>query len=147
MRRISGHKTLHSKGSGVETEQGIYHPPATLFLGVTNMAKEVPYMSKYPVVHIYGQYAHHMEAIILGNKVGLMALKKAINTALCRPEGRGSQEVYVNDGEGYYIEIQVIQDERIDNLPVPYTADYAQDKCRRLAACALFLERGIWKLK
>ena len=86
------------------------------------------YMAKYAVVHIYGQYAHHMEAIILGNRQGLLALKKAINTALGRPLGRGTQEVYVNDGEGYDIEIQVIKDEEIDKLPVTYTADYAQDK-------------------
>jgi hypothetical protein len=43
-------------------------------------------------------------------------------------EGRGTQEVYVNDGEGYDIDVQIINDKEIDNLPVPYTADCAQDK-------------------
>ena len=91
------------------------------------MDKGISYMNKYPVVHIYSQHAHHMEAIILGNRAGLMALKKAINTSLGRFEGRGTQEVYVNDGEGYDIEVQIIEGD-IDNLPVPYVVDYAQDK-------------------
>ena len=82
-------------------------------------------MNKYPVLHIYEQRCSHMEAIILGNRKGLIALKKAINAALFRSEGRGTQLLYVNDGEGYDVEIQVVKDEEIDNLPVPYASDYA----------------------
>lgn len=87
--------------------------------------------SEIPVVHIYAQRSHHMEAVILGNKQGLEALRDAITIALsvgygCN--GMGQTGVYVNDGEGYDIEIKVIEEIDIDKLPVPYTEDYAQDK-------------------
>lgn len=86
-------------------------------------------MDKYPVVHIYGQYAHHMEAIILGNIQGLLELYSAIGKALQTSNGDGETgKVCCNDGEGYDIKIQIVEDEMIDKLPVPYTADYAQDK-------------------
>lgn len=31
-------------------------------------------MNNYPIVHIYSQYAYHMEAFILGNEKGLIAI-------------------------------------------------------------------------
>jgi hypothetical protein len=61
----------------------------------------------------------------------LEALRYAITIALGVGVGcnsNGTAGAYVNDGEGYDIEIKVIEESNIDKLPVPYTADYAQDK-------------------
>lgn len=89
-------------------------------------------MDKYPIAHIYGQHSFHMEAIILGNEKGLIALRDAINEAIFPGKESSSEaEVYVNDGEGYTAYVKMVNDTDIDNLPVPYTADYAQDKTGR----------------
>lgn len=87
-------------------------------------------MDKYPVVHIYAQHSQHMEAVILGNRQGLCKLFFAIGAALSAENKKenGEVEVYVNDGEGYDIAVQVVENVKIDTLPVPYVADYAQDK-------------------
>ena len=85
-------------------------------------------MPKNSIVHIYGQHSWHTNAIILGNRKGIMALRNAINIALDKTEGRGAQRVYINDGEGYNIEIQIVENKEIDKIHVPYTADYAQDR-------------------
>ena len=87
-----------------------------------------PYMNEYPVVHIYGQHSHHMEAIIIGNKEGLQRLVNSLNYALEKIDNTGVIEVFCNDGEGYSISIKMVSKDVIDKLPVPYTADYAQDE-------------------
>ena len=86
------------------------------------------YMDKYPVVHIHAQHSHHMEAVVLGNEKGLIALRDAINEAIYPGKEKAEVEVFCNDGEGYTIYVKMINDNKIDNLPVPYTADHAQDK-------------------
>ncbi|MCR4293612.1 MAG: hypothetical protein NUV76_12135 [Candidatus Kuenenia sp.] len=91
-------------------------------------------MNKYPVVHIYGQHSHHMEVFILGNKQGLISLRNAINEAVYSGKKEAEVEVYCNDGEGYDVYIKMVNDKNIDKLPVPYTADYAQDTTGRSPA-------------
>ena len=94
-------------------------------------------MDKYPVLHIYGQHSYHMEAIIMGSEKGLIALRDAINEAIFPGKESSEVEVYVNDGEGYTVYIKMINDAGIDELPVPYTADFAQDKRGRSPASFL----------
>ena len=80
------------------------------------------------IVHIYSHYAHHTDAIILGDEQGLIALRDAINEAIYPGKRKSEVEVFCNDGEGYTIKIGCIDKERIDLMPVPYTASYAKDK-------------------
>lgn len=54
----------------------------------------------YPILHIYEQPSHHMDAYIFGNRLGLEALRDAINQALTEPEPEAAQ-VSQNDGECY----------------------------------------------
>ena len=82
------------------------------------------------ILHLYAQYAHHMDAFIMGNEEGLIALRDAINEAIYPGKIKSEVEVFCNDGEGYTIYVKVVSDIFHTNtkLPVPYTADYAQDK-------------------
>ena len=83
------------------------------------------------IVHIYAQYAHHMDAFVIGNEEGLIALRDAINEAIYPGKVKSEVEVFCNDGEGYTIYVKVVPEifhGDTDKLPVPYTADYAQDK-------------------
>lgn len=83
------------------------------------------------IVHLYAQYAHHMEAYIMGDEQGLIALRDAINEAICPGKIKSEVEVFCNDGEGYTIYVKLVPDvfhANTNRLPVPYTADYAQDK-------------------
>lgn len=77
------------------------------------------------VVHIYEQYAHHCDVIILGDKEGLRNLQNAVTQALDNPPD-GKADVFCNDGEGYSIRVAMVN--HIDDIPVAYTADYAADK-------------------
>lgn len=82
------------------------------------------------ILHLYAQYAHHADAFIMGNEEGLIALRDAINEAIYPGKTKSEVEVYCNDGEGYTIYVKVVPEKfHVDTkLPVPYTADYAQDK-------------------
>lgn len=88
-------------------------------------------MKDVPVVHVYEHYSDHCDVIILGNRKGLLALYDAIGNALTTMDGKGTTEVYVNDGEGYDLEIQVVDEKEIDNLPVPYTAAHAKERSNK----------------
>ncbi len=62
------------------------------------------------VLHIYAQAWEHMDAHIIGNTEGLMALKAAIEKALIDDKGISAtpseweyDEVMVSDGEGYQV--------------------------------------------
>lgn len=87
-----------------------------------------------PMLHIYPQTYHHTEAMVVGNRQGLLALREAIDRAL---EGEGeqkvarvSQDVFVMDGEGYTAWV-VRQDQDWQSpawldLAMPYTGDYCK---------------------
>lgn len=62
----------------------------------------------------------------MGNHEGLLKLRDTLTIIINNPQYGEICEVFVNDGEGYDIGIKMINN--INILPVPYTADYAQDK-------------------
>lgn len=68
-------------------------------------------------LHIFGQFTYHDEAEIVGTRLGLEALSKAILKALKYREA-SSDPVFVNDGEGYTVEVKCVDD--AGGLPVPY---------------------------
>ena len=82
------------------------------------------------IIHLYAQYAHHMDAFVLGNEKGLLALRDVINEAVYPGKIKSKVDVFCNDGEGYTIYVKVVPGvfhASTNDLPVPYTADYAQD--------------------
>lgn len=85
-----------------------------------------------PLLHIHAQHSEHNEAYILGNRMGLEALRRAIDVALTNSTGESEADVMVSDGEGYSAVI-VLEDARWNspvwrNAAVPYIAEHASEK-------------------
>ena len=81
------------------------------------------------LLHIYAQEAWHDDAFIVGNRLGLEALRDAISEVLLG-KGRAKTDAYVTDGEGYEIKILCEDLEWEDfqnNLSLPYTDELAKD--------------------
>ena len=81
------------------------------------------------LLHIYAQEAWHDDAFIVGNRLGLEALRDAISEAL--EKGRARADAYVTDGEGYEIKILCEdlewKEDFWNNLSLPYTDEPAKD--------------------
>lgn len=75
-------------------------------------------------LHVYGQRAWHDDLVVAGDEEGLRTLRDAIDEVL-KDDGCGEGLVYTNDGEGYKALILRVDD--MDNLPVPYEAEYAEE--------------------
>lgn len=74
------------------------------------------------ILHIYAQDSWHQEAYIVGNKEGLLELKKAIDQALKLKQGIAN--VSPTDGEGYEAYVLLVGDDEEDKfhqLKLPYT--------------------------
>ncbi len=78
-----------------------------------------------PYLHIYAQSEWHGEAIIVGNRIALEALRDAIDNALAT--GYGAATAFVGDGEGFHA-LVVKQEVGFDKLAVPYTNEIASEK-------------------
>jgi len=77
------------------------------------------------VLHIYPQGVHHDDVLIVGDREALTVLSSAIFKARILVGVPHSEDVYVNDGEGYSVRVLCLP-EVPDNLAVPYTEDYAK---------------------
>ena len=84
------------------------------------MAKEPP------LLHIYGQAAHHDDVHIVGTRAGLLRLLDAINVALSGGPGQ-HHPVFAADGEGYAIRVTVESEEGMADYVSPYHAPWAHD--------------------
>lgn len=76
------------------------------------------------LLHLYGQSDPHAEAWVVGDKEGLLALRKAIDDALASDESSAaSAEVYVSDGEGYKVLVVATTEEAVErhNTLLPYS--------------------------
>ena len=84
------------------------------------------------LLHIYAQEAWHDDAFIVGDRLGLEVLRKAITEALEVGRASSGSDLFVTDGEGY--EVKIICDdsgwreESWRSLSLPYTDEIAQDR-------------------
>ena len=64
------------------------------------------------ILNIYGQWAWHTEARIIGNREGLVALRQAIDEVLKGDVITAKQKtgIYASDGEGYEVIIELHDD-------------------------------------
>lgn len=62
------------------------------------------------LLHIYSQLFEHCEARIIGNDVGLRALRDTIIKALREGQAE-SDELFASDGEGYQVEVIMMPDD------------------------------------
>jgi thiamine monophosphate kinase len=80
-------------------------------------------MSEHRLLQIYGQRGPHDEVAIVGNPVGLRALRDAINNALDKMQD--VTEVMIADGEHYELAVTLQcedwQDDAWQGLALPYS--------------------------
>lgn len=106
-----------------------------------------------PLLHVYGQGAHHDEVFIVGNLEGLGKLYDALDSIINGPNEQAGCEVTTSDGEWYETLIifnndkwllkvfkdpdtgkplawspEIPEDSRWRKLAVPYTEDYAAEQ-------------------
>lgn len=75
-----------------------------------------------PTVHIIAQPAWHAPAFIVGDRAGLQAMLNAIADAILN--GKGTAELYANDGEGYAVSVHCRED--LAGTPYGYTDEMAR---------------------
>lgn len=75
-----------------------------------------------PTVHIIAQPAWHAPAFIVGDYAGLLALRAAVDHAISG--GKGTAELYANDGEGYAVSVHCRED--LAGTPYGYTDEMAR---------------------
>ena len=66
------------------------------------------------ILNIYGQYSHHTDARIIGNRAGLTVLRDTINNALSSGQKAKTlqrEPLFASDGEGYSVLVECHADE------------------------------------
>lgn len=76
------------------------------------------------IVHIYPQELWHDSAYIAGTREGLLARRRAIDSALEHDAARA--DVYANDGEGYCVYVNRVDDALAQQLALSYTDPIAK---------------------
>lgn len=98
---------------------------------------------EFPLLHIYQQPSHHIEACIFGTRSGLEALREAIDKALADPKAE-PYVFYQNDGEGYDVVIKSVKPAWFDALPNSYTDfDKEFNDVEQAAMAAVFDGRAL----
>lgn len=78
-------------------------------------------------LHIYGQFMWHDDANIVGDREAITALRDALSAALDDRWGVSmARDVFVNDGEGYTVTVNVVDDEPMQKMAGPYTDEMAR---------------------
>lgn len=105
-------------------------------------------MSNKPVgtLHVFAQFTHHADALIAGNKAGLELLADAIAHAI-KYGARRSAPVFVNDGEGYEVEVRRVDESEVDNLGAPYYSTYISEEVSRWQTRAFKAEAELSRLR
>ena len=75
----------------------------------------------HPILHLYEQPSHHMDAYIFGNRLGLETLRDAINRTLSDEIDEMPAEVYQGDGEFYYCFVRLAGSNWMKLAPNPYS--------------------------
>jgi hypothetical protein len=85
-------------------------------------------MTEPALLHIYGHDEPHGDIYVIGNELGLLRLRDAIEIALTRQQGLGEAEVMVSDGEEYFISVVRHNADwhapAWQNIVLPYTAEW-----------------------
>lgn len=82
------------------------------------------------ILHVYAAEQWHCDVDIVGDRKSLTSLRDAIDRVLKQKHpAKAMFEAYVNDGEGYELTVYLTENkDRLDNLAVPYTEEYAKEK-------------------
>jgi len=111
----------HGDALAVSSGRGPAAEPAEA-LDTACIPTELPGEFGAEVLHVYGQPGWHDKAYISGGCHALMALRRAIDSALAAGrEGPTELEVFTSDGEGYLLQVVAMADEDAARQVVPYT--------------------------
>ena len=78
------------------------------------------------ILHIRGQEAWHDDVIIMGTHIAIKELMNACKNALDNKGFPFHVNSFVKDGEGYEVTVQVMSEEHMENVELPYYADYTK---------------------
>ena len=81
-------------------------------------------LSKY--LHIYAQSAWHDDAYLVGTKSSLIELRNMIDKVI-NENMFDNSTFFVNDGEGFYLNVAMLPQEHLNILKTPYTYEHAID--------------------
>lgn len=73
-----------------------------------------------PYLHLFAQGFEHDDGAIVGNREALLALKAGIECALTATRGVACVEAFVNDGEGYFLNLYCVSDSEMERMIQPY---------------------------
>lgn len=79
----------------------------------------VPKSEHIPIIQVYSPEKWHGEQAIIMNEAGRMRLLKALKSG----SNKSLVQAFVSDGEGFELYIQVLSDEEIKKLWLPYIDD------------------------
>lgn len=80
--------------------------------------------TEYAELHIIAQAYWHSDAYLVGNRLGLLALRDAINRALAGPDRRAECLAWPNDGERYSVIVHLR--DNVADVPYGYTDEMAR---------------------
>jgi hypothetical protein len=77
-------------------------------------------------LHLYAQHSYHQESLIVGNREGLLELRKLIDKALAQGTSV-SGSLFSSDDEGYELYVGMVNDEDLfKSFEMPYTAQFGK---------------------
>lgn len=83
-------------------------------------------MSTQGILHVYSQSTTHDDAVIVGTKASLVALRDAITQAI--ETGESTFESFVSDGEGFTCRVKTREEgsSYFNNVALPYTSSFEE---------------------
>lgn len=69
-------------------------------------------------LHVYSPIWQHADAIIAGDREGLLSLRDAIDRAL--EEGKAKNDPFCSDGEGFTLHVVQLDDSEMEHAVLPY---------------------------
>lgn len=77
------------------------------------------------LLHILPQHMWHDDAVIVGTRPALLALRDALDRALT--DGASAMGAMPNDGEGYWLGVACVSADDMKGVPLGYAAEEAAD--------------------
>jgi hypothetical protein len=72
-------------------------------------------------LHVYTQSAPHDSLFICGTRESLEKLRETLDNILTEDLKFGVYEEFANDGEGYNVHIDLLSEEKMEQMTVPYS--------------------------
>ena len=78
------------------------------------------------ILHVYGPYMPHDTVLIVGTQAALERLRAAITQALEQGGLGAADPFFVNDGEGFDVQVRLETEEGLARYVPPYSAEDLQ---------------------